>query len=585
MASDDLSPMLSVRDAVRLARTPLTARGHGPTQVFLSTSFTPSHLSALLTGYLLRDAGHHPQIAIGPYGDLVASVTAAHESAADVIVVLVEWQDLDPRLGRREAVTAALPPSEEILRTVERRAARILKRLQTLGGEHRVVVVLPTLPLPPEATDSPSRLSPLEAALESVVAGFALRLTELASCVVTPRVRSDDAYDARADALSGHPYTQGHASRIARSVSALVAPATPKKGIITDLDDTLWRGIVGDDGVGAVHWDLASGSHAHALYQRLLAALAQRGVLIAIASKNDPDTALAALDRRDLLLPPSSYFPVVASWDRKSGSVSEILRQWNIAASDVVFVDDSPTELAEVAKRHPEITCLLFPTDDTAGVARLLHELSKLFASDSRTEEDALRLGSIRSAAELDAARVSTEDETTFLGELDGRLTVDLTHGWSQERALALVNKTNQFNLTGRRFSAQEWHALNQRDQAVHLTIEYEDTFGRLGVISVLAGTRRAQRLLVDTWVMSCRAFSRAIEHHVLEWLFDELGVDVVQLEFVPTDRNGPLRGFLEDCGVDLDSPQLTRTTLHEAAQGRLGIHRTTTTSGSDHDH
>ena len=138
-------------------------------------------------------------------------------------------------------------------------------------------------------------------------------------------------------------------------------PAPPKKGIITDLDQTLWKGILGDAGVDGISWSLDGKSQAHALYQQVLASLADSGVLVAIASKNDPDLVEAALQRPDILLPPSQIFPMEVGWGVKSDAVGRILETWNIGADSVVFVDDSPMELAEVAEKYPGIECLRFP--------------------------------------------------------------------------------------------------------------------------------------------------------------------------------------------------------------------------------
>ena len=141
----------------------------------------------------------------------------------------------------------------------------------------------------------------------------------------------------------------------------LIQPRPAKKGLITDLDDTLWRGLLGEEGVAGISWDLDRHSHIHALYQQTLRALAESGVLIAVASKNDPALVTEALARRDLLLPKDCLFPIEVNWKAKSQSVYRILEAWNINADAVVFVDDSPIELAEVQSLFPAIKCLRFP--------------------------------------------------------------------------------------------------------------------------------------------------------------------------------------------------------------------------------
>ena len=169
--------------------------------------------------------------------------------------------------------------------------------------------------------------------------------------------------------MTGLPYTVTHADRLAGALARLLAPPVPKKGLITDLDDTLWHGLVGEIGPENVSWDLASHYQLHGLYQKLLASFLEEGVLIGIASKNDPEVARRALERSDLLLQADRVFPVEIHWDAKSGSVGRILRTWNIGADSVVFVDDSPMELAEVVAAYPGINASGFrramPRQDT----------------------------------------------------------------------------------------------------------------------------------------------------------------------------------------------------------------------------
>jgi FkbH-like protein len=154
----------------------------------------------------------------------------------------------------------------------------------------------------------------------------------------------------------------------------LLDPPAPKKGIITDLDDTLWSGIVGEVSPEHIAWDLASHRQSHGLYQKLLNALATEGVLVAVASKNDPAIVTRAFEREDLLIRPQQFFQLEVCWNAKSKAVERILETWIIGADSVIFVDDSPMKLAEVAAEHPGIQCLLFPRH---GVTRRVEGESK----------------------------------------------------------------------------------------------------------------------------------------------------------------------------------------------------------------
>jgi FkbH-like protein len=325
-------------------------------------------------------------------------------------------------------------------------------------------------------------------------------------------------------------------------LALLLAPPSPKKALITDLDGTLWRGLAGETGPENVSWDLESHSQIHGLYQKLLASLAGEGVLIGVASKNDPEVVRRTFERDDLLLQPDRIFPMEVHWDPKSGSVERILRTWNILAESVVFVDDSPMELAEVAAAHPGIECLLFPKADYAAAYELLRRLRDLFGKPRISPEDALRLESIRQAAPFERASGAAISET-FLQEAEAVISFDFPPG-GDPRALELINKTNQFNLNGIRHTEAGWRARLSRPEAFLAVVSYRDKFGPLGKIAVIEGRRSGETIFVDSWVMSCRAFSRRIEHQCLQTLFERGSAREMVFAFQPTAKNGPLRDF-----------------------------------------
>jgi len=209
-----------------------------------------------------------------------------------------------------------------------------------------------------------------------------------------------------------------------------------------------------------------------------------------------------------------------------------------------VFVDDSRMEVAEVAERHPGMECLCFPAANAGAVLALLRRLRTLFAKPHVSAEDRLRLESLRGRAAFEEAR-STEAAPEFFSRLEATVTLEFSSAADDPRAFELVNKTNQFNLNGRRFTQQEWCAWFQAPGAFLVTASYEDRFGPLGKIAVLAGRREQESIHVDVWVMSCRAFSRHIEYQVLSRLFERWPACAIVFAYQATERNGPLREFI----------------------------------------
>ena len=205
-----------------------------------------------------------------------------------------------------------------------------------------------------------------------------------------------ERFDARSELNTGFPYSLSHADKLAELVAALVRSPLSKKGLITDLDNTLWNGILGEVNIEGISWDLDHHTQRHGLYQQVLASLADSGILIGVASKNDPTLVEEAFGKRQPFLARERIFPLVANWGPKSESVRKILEAWNVAPDSIVFIDDSALDLAEVKAAYPDIECLLFPRDDDKAAFDLLYKLRDKFGKMAISEEDVIRRESIR---------------------------------------------------------------------------------------------------------------------------------------------------------------------------------------------
>jgi FkbH-like protein len=491
-------------------------------------------------------------VATGLYGDCLGSLERAHHAACDAITVLLEWADFDPRLGIRRLGGWSPRCLDDILETVRAQTDRLQQAIARAASIARLALCLPTLPLPPVSYKPGWEAGFFELELRESLSAFACRLVQIPNVRVVNPQRLDalsplaERLDVKAELMSGFPYRTGHASVVAELLTQLLKPASPKKGLITDLDDTLWRGLLGEVGVDGVTWDLDHFSHVHGLYQQLLNSLAEAGVLIGVASKNDPAQAAEALQRHDLLVARHRLFPVKAHWRRKSESVGEILQTWNIGADSVVFVDDSPMELAEVKAAYPAIDGLTFPVENDQACYALLEQLRDLFGKARISEEDSIRLESIRSAATRALDRTGQEGAPDdFLAQADAEITLSFGKEPPDPRALELINKTNQFNLNGRRYTESAWQAFLRDSETFLMVAAYKDKYGPLGKIAVLGGRCQGSTVFLDAWVMSCRAFTRCVEHRCLEVVFDRFGAQEVVLDFKPTERNQPLQEFL----------------------------------------
>lgn len=530
-------------------------------RAFLACGFEPLHLPVFLRArYASRFAGQALEVGVGVYGDLLGNIERARRSEATVGCVVLEWGDVDPRLGLRSSGSWSGPQQARVLADALERLERLRDAIAGLAERMPVIVAAPSVPFPLLGHTAGWQASSFELELELGLARLCAAVAQIGrarvlhpgrlSAYSPPSTRSDPQLELAA----GFPYTLEHASTLAGGLLELAFPSTPKKGLITDLDDTLWAGIVGEVGADAVSWSQAEHTQLHGVYQLLLRQLADAGVLLGIASKNEEDVVNTALCRRDLLVDKDAFFPVAVGWGPKSAAVSAILAAWNIAADAVVVVDDSRMELEEIRRAHPGITCLEFAPKDARRTLQLMVELRDAFGKPQTLAEDRLRAASIRSSALFEQQKTG-DDLQSFLASLEGKVTFDPRRESDGGRLLELINKTNQFNMNGARLTDGEWLRFQEQEDRMTLGVAYADRFGSLGTIGAVAGRRLSGAsgntvFEVTHWVLSCRAFSRRIEDHTLGYLFEASGADRLRLDYRVTPRNPPFQEFVARIGV-----------------------------------
>ncbi len=539
-------------DALAVIRRPLPE--NAPLlRVSLACGFTPLHLETFLTaGLRERSPVERVEVTTGLFGDLAGNIEGIRSADGDVLVAVIEWQDLDLRLGIRNLGGWRVAELPDIVKSAHRMLARLEKAILTAAASIPSYISVPTLPLPPLFTTPSQQASAYELELRQAVSSFAASLATHARIRILSASHVDEIsppaarFDIQSELSAGFPYQLSHASAVAELLAALIRNPSAKKGLITDLDETLWSGILGENGVDGISWHLDQQAHIHGLYQQFLASLASAGILTAVASKNDPALVQQAFEREDLLIDNQSLYPIDVHWGPKSESVRRILKTWNIAADSVVFIDDSPMELAEVTAVFPGMECLAFPKTDYQAFWQMLRRLRDAFGKAIVSEEDSIRLDSIRAASHL---HHSSNGEGTSLDSFlqDAQASVAISFGKEKEdhRAFELINKTNQFNLNGKRLTESSWMAYLNDPTTFLMTVSYEDKYGALGKIAVLLGRMRGTAAIINYWVMSCRAFSRRIEHQCLSWLFQNFDLQEITFAYQPTDRNKPIQDFL----------------------------------------
>jgi FkbH-like protein len=440
------------------------------------------------------------------------------------VFLLLPW-DLIPEADWRSGVPLQLPDESE-LRAV---AEATLARLQRRGAS---IVYIPA-PLPPLWLD-PRRVRALDHWLRAGVCG-------VGGDLVSSDVFSLDSYMA-----SGCPVGGGSLSLIADLVTQAAARPRPEssKVLVTDLDNTLWAGVVGDDGLEGIQHGPEGRGFPHFLYQTFLKRLESEGVLLAAVSRNDSEVALAPFRTGRMVLAEENFVAIVASWSAKSAQLLELARELNLATDALVFVDDNPIELAEVELELPQVKRVAFP-GSAAELPKMLSQLSGLFAREAITEEDRARTSLYRQRlAGLAPREAQGADLTKFLRDLRMTLTVHDRSSGSRSRALQLINKTNQFNLNGRRLTEEQLEAALTAGGRLY-TASLSDRTGSHG--EILACLMDANGVITSL-VMSCRTFQRRVEYAFLAWLASGPHRPT-SLDYLETERNRPMRQFLDDFG------------------------------------
>ncbi|MBY0564089.1 MAG: HAD-IIIC family phosphatase [Hyphomonadaceae bacterium] len=340
---------------------------------------------------------------------------------------------------------------------------------------------------------------------------------------------------------------------VARIVAALRGRS--RKCLVLDLDNTLWGGVVGDDGVGGIV--LGQGNpvgEAHLALQRYAKRLSERGVILAVCSKNDPAIAEAAFrDHPEMLLRREDFAAFVANWDDKAANLERIASQLNIGLDALVLVDDNPAERARVRGALPMVATPELPADPAHFVSCLAD--AGYFEATAFTEDDALRSAQYAANANREAARVNAGGMGAFLEQLQMTAVYGPVTPFNLARVTQLINKTNQFNTTGLRRTEAEVSHISEDPRALHLQFRLLDKFGDNGIVGAMLLTPHASdaaTLELVNWVMSCRVFGRELEYEAMNILVDAArarGVTELVADHVKTERNGVVNDLFSQLG------------------------------------
>lgn len=318
-----------------------------------------------------------------------------------------------------------------------------------------------------------------------------------------------------------------------------------KKGYVLDLDNTLWGGVIGDDGVDNIEiGQETSMGQVYQEFQRYLKEQKQLGVLLNIDSKNDYENALAGLEHPESVLKKEDFIEIRANWEPKDRNLAEIADALQLLPESLVFVDDNPAERVIVESQIPGVTA---PEIGTVENYIKILDRSGFFEATDISKDDLKRNEMYRENAKRAAAQASFATYEDYLHSLEMRAEIRPFTPVYMARIAQLTNKSNQFNLTTKRYSQAEIEAAAQDGEHITLYGRLEDKFGDNGVVSVVIGRQEGETLFLELWLMSCRVLKRDMECAMMDTLVEkagERGVSRIYGFYYPTAKNGMVKEF-----------------------------------------
>jgi FkbH-like protein len=332
------------------------------------------------------------------------------------------------------------------------------------------------------------------------------------------------------------------------------------KCLVLDLDNTLWGGVIGDDGLDGIV--IGQGSplgEGFLAVQEYAKELARRGIILAVSSKNDEANALEPFEKHpDMLLRRGDIASFRADWNDKAANIRAIAADLNIGLDSLVFLDDNPFERNFVREQLPMVA-VPEVSEDPALVPGVLADAG-YFESLAITDEDRERTAQYQENRAREQLRATSSDLDGYLRGLEMRMVWRRFDGMGQQRIVQLINKTNQFNLTTRRYTDEDVAAVMGDPAAFGLQIRLLDRFGDNGIIAIIIGRRTEPSVVeIDTWLMSCRVLGRQVEATTLNLVAAQalsLGASTLRGVYAPTKKNGMVRDHYARLGFTVVSQE-----------------------------
>jgi FkbH-like protein len=352
------------------------------------------------------------------------------------------------------------------------------------------------------------------------------------------------------------PIAANHLVHLADEWLRYLCPLMGKLGkvLVTDLDNTLWGGVVGEDGLEKLQLGNDYPGSAYKAVQRVLKDLSQRGIILAVCSKNNWADAMEVLEKHpEMLLRPKDFSALRINWTDKAHNLREIAQELNVGIDSLVFLDDNPAEREQIKRHLPDVTVIDLP-DDPFAYADVLSEIPELerLSLSAEDRERGQLYAAQRGRKELEATVTSLED---YYWSLQQEIHIAPVGSHSLPRVAQLTQKTNQFNLTTKRYSEAQLQDLATDPAHRLFAIQVKDRFGDNGLVGAVLTRDAGDLCEIDTFLLSCRVIGRTVETAMLAFLVEECrkrSIPVLEGWYVPTAKNAPCKDLYARHGFQI---------------------------------
>ena len=335
-----------------------------------------------------------------------------------------------------------------------------------------------------------------------------------------------------------------------------------KKCLVLDLDNTLWGGIIGEDGISNVKISGEYPGNCFAEFQSLILEMKKNGVILCIASKNNKEDVDLLFDtRQDMILKKEDFVIIEASWNPKDEVISSISKRLNISLKDIVFIDDVKAERELIKYSLPEVIVLDFPDEPYLLTKHFIKEFQKVFSIERLTKDDENKTRQYKAKMMADDYKNSFSSVDEFIKNLEMKISFENINNDNSSRIIELINKSNQFNLTTKRYTIAEIESI--KNSSFIYAVRVEDKFDNLGIVGVAIVRTNNEIPEIDTFLLSCRVIGRKIEHDFLEHILQDLknnGFKEVRAKYIKTTKNSIVKNFYSEEGFDIIGEDKNKT-------------------------